>query len=193
MTVSIDVLHVSDKERAVATLVMAFSSDPVTRWVYPGPDAYLRYFPRLVAAFGGGALEQGTGHRAGDFAGAALWLPPGVGPDEEAMGELMQSSVAEERQESVFSILGQMGGFHPHEAHWYLPLIGVDPISQGQGLGSALLSHALAEVDRQHLPAYLESSNPRNIPLYQRHGFDVIGQIQEGESPPITPMLRKAR
>ena len=28
--------------------------------------------------------------------------------------------------------------------------------------------------------AYLESSNPRNIPLYERHGFEALGEIQVG-------------
>ena len=46
-------------------------------------------------------------------------------------------------------------------------------------------------VDEDGTPAYLESSNPVNISLYQRHGFEVLGTIQVGTSPPITPMLRQ--
>ncbi|MCA1748539.1 MAG: hypothetical protein LC634_03060 [Sphingomonadales bacterium] len=42
-------------------------------------------------------------------------------------------------------------------------------------------------------PAYLESSNPRNISLYLRHGFEIVGEIQHGSSPVMTPMLRPAR
>jgi hypothetical protein len=55
------------------------------------------------------------------------------------------------------------------------------------------MEHALRRCDREGLPAYLESSNPRNIPLYQRHGFEVLGTIQLDASPPITPMLRAPR
>jgi hypothetical protein len=47
-------------------------------------------------------------------------------------------------------------------------------------------------VDETGLPAYLESSNPRNIPLYERFGFELLGVIQGGDFPPITPMLRSA-
>jgi ribosomal protein S18 acetylase RimI-like enzyme len=86
-----------------------------------------------------------------------------------------------------------MAGYHPAEPHWYLPLIGVDPTHQNRGYGSALLRHALLQCDRDHVAAYLESSNPANIPLYERHGFTVLGTIQVGSSPPITPMLRAAR
>ena len=41
--------------------------------------------------------------------------------------------------------------------------------------------------------AYLESSNPRNISLYERHGFEVMGEIQVGAGPLMTPMLRQPR
>jgi ribosomal protein S18 acetylase RimI-like enzyme len=51
----------------------------------------------------------------------------------------------------------------------------------------------LQRCDREHLPAYLESSNPANIGLYQRHGFEITGTIQAESSPPVTPMLRAAR
>jgi ribosomal protein S18 acetylase RimI-like enzyme len=60
-------------------------------------------------------------------------------------------------------------------------------------LGSALLEHALARCDGDHTLAYLESSNSPNNLLYERHGFEVIGTIQVGASPPIWPMVRRPR
>jgi ribosomal protein S18 acetylase RimI-like enzyme len=89
-------------------------------------------------------------------------------------------------------VFEQMGQYHPDEPHWYLPLIGVDPAQQGKGYGSALLKHAFRLCDEDGTSAYLESSNPENIPLYRRHGFEVLGTIQVGSAPPITPMLRRA-
>jgi ribosomal protein S18 acetylase RimI-like enzyme len=86
-----------------------------------------------------------------------------------------------------------MASYHPHEPHWYLPLLGVDPTRQGQGIGSALLQHAAALCDRAGQLAYLESSNPANVPLYERHGFEVVGTIQAGASPTFYPMVRKPR
>ena len=65
-----------------------------------------------------------------------------------------------------------------------------DPASRGRGYGSALLRHALQRCDRENAPAYLESSNPRNIPLYERYGFKALGSIQSGSSPTLVPMLR---
>jgi ribosomal protein S18 acetylase RimI-like enzyme len=86
-----------------------------------------------------------------------------------------------------------MERFHPDEPHWYLPLIGVEPNAQGRGLGAALLRHALERFDREGALAYLESSNPRNIPLYERHGFEIVGEIRVGAAPVMTPMLRRPR
>lgn len=182
-----------DEERAIATLTTAFSNDPITRWVYPGAHDYLSYFPRLAHHFAGGAFANDGAHAAMDFGGVALWLAPGVASDEEAMGALLDESIPDARKEEMFGFLGQMEQFHPTDAHWYLPLIGVDPSMQGQGLGSALLRHALERCDRERLPAYLEASSPLNKALYQRHGFEEIGVIQSASSPPMWPMLRKPR
>jgi ribosomal protein S18 acetylase RimI-like enzyme len=183
----------SDAERAVAVLVLAFSADPATRWAFPEPSQYLAYSPEFVRAFGGRAFELGTAYCAEDYSGAALWLPPGVQPDEDALGALFQRTVAEQHQGEIFAVLEQMGSYHPTEPHWYLPLIGVDPTRQGKGYGSALLKHALALCDRDGRPAYLESSNRANIPLYERHGFEVLGTIQAGSSPTFWPMVRKPK
>jgi ribosomal protein S18 acetylase RimI-like enzyme len=184
---------VSEAERVVAVLVLAFSTDPVARWSFSDPSQYLTHFPTLVRAFGAKAFTHGTGHHSTGFAGAALWLPPGVRADEEALGAAVQASVSPQRQPDVFGLFEQMAKYHPTAPHWYLPLIGVDPQHQGSGHGSALLRHALTECDREHAPAYLESTNPANIPLSERHGFEILATIQVGSSPPLFPMLRKTR
>lgn len=85
----------------------------------------------------------------------------------------------------------QIDHYHPLFPHWYLPLIGVEPIHQGRGYGSALLLQVLQRCDRDRLPAYLEASNPNHLSFYEHHGFVAIGQIQAGSSPPILPMLRQ--
>ena len=184
---------VSDREKAVAVIVRAFSSDPVARWTYPDAEQYLAHFPAVVRAFGGNAFAKGTGEHVADFAGAALWLSPGVQPDHDALGTIMRESLPAARLTEVVSVFEQMAGYHPSEPRWYLPLIGVDPLHQRKGYGSALLGHALRRCDLEHTPAYLESTNPANASLYERHGFKALGTIQRGSSPPIVPMLRPAR
>jgi ribosomal protein S18 acetylase RimI-like enzyme len=55
------------------------------------------------------------------------------------------------------------------------------------------MRHAVARCDQERALAYLESSNPRNISLYRRHGFEVMGEIRVGAAPLVTPMLRRPR
>ncbi|HYN26508.1 MAG TPA: N-acetyltransferase, partial [Pyrinomonadaceae bacterium] len=147
----------------------------------------------LAKAFGGNAFAQGTAYCADGYAGAALWLPPGFGPDEETMIGLVERTAPDAIKGDIYRVFEEMGKYHPTEPHWYLPLIGVDPSQQGNGIGSALMKHALVPCDRDGTLAYLESSNPRNISLYKRHGFEVIGEIQVGSSPTMYPMLRKPK
>lgn len=182
----------SEAEQAVAVIGLAFTTDPAARWTFPDAQTYLTHFPAVVRAFGGHAFAHGTAYHVDGFAGAALWLPPGVEPDEEALVSTIQQAAPPERLADVFGVFERMGASHPAEPHWYLPLIGVDPMAQGKGHGSALMQHALRRCDRDGVPAYLESSNPANIPLYERHGFKVTDTIQVGSSPPIFPMLRQA-
>lgn len=179
-----------EKSAVVAILTLAFSADPPSRWIWPDPKTYLEAFPQFAIAFGGAAFDRG-GALYVKSAGAALWLPPGTGPDEAALTDVMQRTADAATGTDAPELMQQMASFHPHEPHWYLPLIGTDPAQQNKGVGSALLRHVTDICDQDGTLAYLESSNPRNIPLYQRHGFEIVGRVQSGSSPVITPMLRK--
>lgn len=180
-----------DLDCCVDAIVLAFSKDPCVRWMYSDPHQYLENMPYFVRLFAGRAFTSGTAHYIDRFAGVALWLPPGVQPDEEKLVSLIKRSVAPSQHENVFAFIEQMAAYHPSEPHYHLPMIGVDSIWQGQGYGSMLLKHALVTCNYQKLPLYLESTNPKNVPLYKRHGFEVIGTIQVETSPPCFPMLRQ--
>lgn len=177
----------------VDVIVRAFSADPTARWLWPQDEKYHESFPEFVVAFAGGAFLYGTAHYAGDVEGAALWLPPGAHPDEKTIVDVIERTVPESRRADVFGMFEEMDRYHPGEPLWYLPVIGVDPAHHRKGIGSSLLSHALARCDAGGMPAYLESTNPRNVPLYERHGFVRLGEIQVGSSPPMVPMLREPR
>ena len=182
-----------ERRRAITTIVAAFADDPVERWLFPDRDDYVAHFPDLVAALGGRAFDHGTAWGLADLAAVALWLPPGTGPDAEAIGRSLGETVAVHKHDDLFSVLEQMDERHPTSAHWYLPWLAVHPDDQGRGLGSDLLARCLSVVDEQALPAYLETPNPRTIPLYRRHGFELVGEAQAGECPPLALMARAAR
>ena len=83
-----------DEVAAIGTVALAFVADPITRWVWPEAHQYLAAMPRFVRAFGGGAFTHGGAYCTGKYAGAALWLPPGVHPDGDRLDEIMESTAS---------------------------------------------------------------------------------------------------
>jgi predicted N-acetyltransferase YhbS len=81
---------------------------------------------------------------------------------------------------------------HPAELHWYLAVLGTEPARQGQGIASGLMGPVLERCDKEGTAAYLESSKDSNIPYYERHGFQVTGEIQLPSGPTVWPMWRPA-
>lgn len=189
---AVRVLTPQDEAAAIDVIIEAFFSDPIGRWVYPDDLQYSELFPDFLHAFAGGAFTAGSAFATEGYEGAALWLPPGVHPDEERMGELL-GLVRGDHLDDLMRFAELQSDLHPTSEHWYLPLIGVRPDKQGLGAGSALLSHALEICDERGLPAYLEATTEGSRRLYQRHGFEVVGEIQYGSSPLMWPMWREAR
>jgi GNAT superfamily N-acetyltransferase len=180
-------------DHAIATLVLSFATDPIARWRYADPHQYLFHLPRLFRALGASCFAAGAAQRTGDGLGVALWLPPGVHGDDGPLEAIIAESIADEKQADVADLFARTEHYRPTEPHWYLSLIGVEASHRNRGYGAALLQHSLHQCDRAHLPAYVWSSNPLNISLYKRHGFEVAGTIQTGSSPPAFPMLRYPR
>jgi len=180
-----------EMSQTVATIVAAFITDPVARFAWPAAHDYLRAMPAATRAFAGGSFAHATAYVSADFCGAALWLPPGMQPNGEALETVFRETARTEHQDDLLATFEKMEHSHPDEPHWYLPLIGVEPNAQGKGLGAELMQYAVARCDREGALAYLESSNPRNISLYLRFGFEMLGEIRMGAAPLVTPMLRR--
>jgi GNAT superfamily N-acetyltransferase len=102
-------------------------------------------------------------------------------------------SVSRQIRDDAVALLKQASGSHPTEPHWFLPIIGTDPIYRRKGYGSALMQDALDACDRDKMPAYLESTSTETVPFYVRHGFEVLTEIKVESGPIIIPMLRKPR
>jgi GNAT superfamily N-acetyltransferase len=142
----------ADAKRCLAVLTLAFAGDPACRWAWPEPNQYLEAFPRFAQAFGGSAFDLRTAYYDSSYSGVALWLPPGTRPDEESLIQVIKDTVAHGLKDAMFSMFEQMDSYHPKKAHWHLPLIGVDPARQGEGIGSALMNHVLKECDGKRIP-----------------------------------------
>jgi len=183
----------AEQSRAIDAIVMAFAFDPVIRWFYREAWRYLAHYGHFVGAFGGQAFGEGTAWSLDDFAATAIWLPPTSRLNDETIVCHLESTVQAEYLVDLFEVIGQMDAGHPPEPHWYLAWLGVDPAMQGRGLGNELLASCLSVVDADHAPAYLDNTNPANVPFYERHGFRVIGESHAGACPPLKGMIRDAR
>ncbi|MEZ0053555.1 ribosomal protein S18 acetylase RimI-like enzyme [Mycobacterium sp. MAA66] len=183
------------------TLGRAFFDDPVMRWMFPDDDVRQRRLPRLFAALARhqflarGGVEVAPS--ASGFGAATLWDPPGRRPPSFAdmirLGPvmLMALGTAVLRGQAADELMRK---HHPQEPHWYLAVIGSDPTVRGGGYGQALMRSRLDRCDAEYAPAYLESSNPVNVPYYERFGFEVTGEIALPHGgPSLIPMWRQPR
>jgi GNAT superfamily N-acetyltransferase len=181
-----------------AVFARAFEDDPPFAWMLPDATSRRR---RLEAFFvttlrwetlrHGGVEVACSGER---IVGAAMWLPPerwrlSLGRQLLALPGLLRAFGR--RIGRGTALVNVTMRAHPTQPHWYLYGIGVDPDAQGRGVGSVLLRSGLDRCDAAGLPAFLESSKPDNVPLYEHFGFVVSGKLGlPADAPAITPMWR---
>jgi ribosomal protein S18 acetylase RimI-like enzyme len=187
----------ADAPRLAQALASAFQDDPVIAWVFPDQHrrravlpAFMEFRLRKLA------FPHDQVWMTADGSAAAVWLPP-TGrwqlPLPQRLG-LLPALVRflGLRTASVLAGLDRMEQRHPHDPpHWYLFILGTEPAAQGRGLGSALLAEVLTRVDADGMPAYLESSNERNLAFYGRHGFEITSEVAIPGGPRIWPMWRE--
>jgi ribosomal protein S18 acetylase RimI-like enzyme len=183
----------ADAPELATTLARAFDDDPILTWAHPSA----RRRPRRGAAFFAGRMRTLIPHElcwtTDDLAGAALWAPPDAWA--APAGELVRGLpyVTWRRAPLVIYGLGNVERRHPREPHYYLAVLGVDPTRQHEGIGSALLRGGLEVCDREGVPAYLETGKERNVRFYERHGFQVTGEIELPRGPRVWLMWRDPR
>ena len=181
---------------AGAALGRAFTTDPLWQWLLDGRDEPEQRLTRVFTAYAVAALreEEAQVLVTGDATGAALWFPPGRWRSTPSDYLRSGPQVARALGAGIvraLRVLSAVERQHPAEPHWYLEALGLVPEARGRGIGPTLLHPVLERCDAERVPAYLESSNPRNVPFYERHGF-VAGpplQLPAG-CPVVTPMWR---
>lgn len=189
-----------DLEALTGVLCRAFDQDPVVNWVLrqdSGRSFAFRWLFRLSLAI---TMPHDHVYTTADRRTAALWTPPGKWQWRAGWYRQLAQlpgfvrAVGLARLPRVLRATMALEAKHPKRPHFYLFQLAVDPPLQGRGLGSALLRHVLEVCDRESLPAYLENSNPRNLPLYERHGFEVVECHRMGsDGPPVWLMWREPR
>ncbi|MFN0095636.1 MAG: GNAT family N-acetyltransferase [Dehalococcoidia bacterium] len=184
-----------DLDDIVDTLVEAFFDDPVFSWMYADAEARPRHLRAWFSQVMPSVFEHGHCYVARATA-AAVWVPPDIpqltDPERSALVGLVASQTSPDHAMTVLRGFGAAGAHHPEEPPsmllWY---VGVRREAQGLGFGQQVLAPVLRLLDEGGLAAYLHSTNGRNVPFYQRLGWDVLAEVPMApDGPVIRPMWR---
>lgn len=180
----------TDNKLVSEILGEAFADDPVMRWLQPDTTRYAALYRALLTAGHGSRGRIDVCVDDDRAVGAAVWDPPGFHPSRgrQLLAVPRFLSALGGRYRRGQQIEEMFAGYRPREPHWYLAFVGATV--HGRGVGSTLLRAGMESVDG---PAYLESSNEANIPLYERFGFTVAAEVTLPENgPTVWPMYRSA-
>ena len=177
-------------------LARAFEEDPFMSWLFPAPTYRLKLVQAWMRVEVANALEMDASWVSmisDEIVAGTIWSPPGRDLHESGTFSQLWYLVLganPDRTSDLAQGLSMIGSSHPEEPHFYLNTVGVQPSLAGQGHGGAIIGHTLDLADVDGQPCYLESSSPRNIPLYERLGFEVIQEIALPNGPKMWGMWR---
>ena len=200
-TAEVRPLRSSERHAAVAALARAFYPDPLFQHFARNPRQEYHLLAAVFDAFVRDGLPFGETLAAavGDrIVGCAVWLPPGAMPRNVARTAALNARatrvlVPGRNRLSGMKLLDAVDKLHPTEPHWYLFLLGTDPVVQGRGVGGRLVQPVLDRCDAEGLPAYLETQKESNLAFYGRLGFEVGQKLEHAGAPPIWTMTRRPR
>jgi ribosomal protein S18 acetylase RimI-like enzyme len=184
-------LDTADVEAAAGVLVRAFFDSPFWTWLEPDASkrrALMQWYIPVGVRHGLLAGEVfGLGHR---LHAIAIWDPPEDAPTDRDPGgarsgyadhakhmsavAIARSEAASETQRTVRVRVMEGRPF------WYLSLLGVDPVAQRRGAGTALLRDMFARADASGVPICTDTAEEANVPYYAQHGFRLV---HHGELP----------
>lgn len=180
-------------------LARAFEEDPFMSWIFQEPKFRLKLVQAWMRVEVQSAIGMGTSWASMDHDGivaGTIWAPPGR--DLHEGGTFRQLwylalGANPDRAAELAEGLSMIGDTHPDEPHFYLNTVGVVPNLTGRGHGGAIIQHTLDFADQDGQPCYLESSSSRNVPLYERLGFEVVNELALPSGPAMWGMWRSAR
>jgi GNAT superfamily N-acetyltransferase len=165
-----------DRLSALASVFgRAFVVEPMMRWPLCEGDDIEERLVHAFELFMEDPIRLGMVWEAGDALGALIWIPGDQMDALDAANQAMRSVFEREDGARRFDQLWDwVESKHPEEPLALLDSVAVEPAAQGRGVGSALIRARLDQARVAGHGALLETGNPRNVPLYERHGFRVV-------------------
>jgi GNAT superfamily N-acetyltransferase len=187
-----------DVDAVAACLASAFYADPVWGlWAFPDERDRERRLFELMRAFVAAGVRHPWVRMTSRCEAAIVWVPPGeseMTAEEELVFDDGLDALAEARAPEFRRLFELFEECHPQdEPHYYLSLWGAQRDHARRGFGGALMRESLALIDGERMSAYLESTNPANIPRYESLGFQARDSFGPEGGPTITTMWRAGR
>lgn len=186
-----------DATPAAELIADAFFILDATAWLVPDPHERARVLSADFEIYVDHALTHGEIHLvedAGELAAAAVWFPQRTGPTPEPDNYEEQLVAACGTHTDRFRTLDQLfEDNHPNTyPHHHLAYLATRPDRQDRGLGSALLRHHHRQLDHYGIPAFLQASSQQARKLYERHGYERLGDpFYLPDGPPFWSMWRE--
>ena len=165
-------------EQAAGVIARAFHEDALNVYLYPDGETRARLAPPMFEAFVRYDQLFGQVDYLPGFTAVATWIRPGVTETPERLAEAGFGNLPEEVPlavlDTVFAFIGKSVSRTAPEPHWHLRLLGVEPDSQGRGLGPVVMQRGIDRAADTGHPVVLETFAERNVPFYRRNGFELI-------------------
>lgn len=166
------------RDRVVESLVAAFANDPILRFLFPDDTTY----PPYAAAFFGHLFDKRvpkeTVWTVADGASVAIWEPPGADSGDDPH-DSWTSTLPADVTARIRAYNDALHKALPTTPFWYLGVLGTHPDHAGHRWGHAVMSAGLQRAAADGLPAVLETSNPANIEIYRRAGWQIIDEMTD--------------
>ncbi|MEX5237425.1 GNAT family N-acetyltransferase [Kocuria arenosa] len=177
----------ADLPRLADVLADAFSDYAWTNWTVPTQGRHQRIRTLQLLYLRHAGLPHGMVWTVPDRTAVAAFLPAPLPPLPPAVLEQITDTHGD-RLKALMEAEELVAARRP--AHdWVLATVGVAPTAQGHGLGRTVVTAGLEAIDGQGGTCLLETSDPRNLPIYQRFGFTVDAVVTT-PGPPVWIMTR---
>jgi GNAT superfamily N-acetyltransferase len=171
---------------------LAFASLPIYRWL-------------VAAGVGGGAgragfldstirqgIDRGEVHTTRDLSAVAVWFRHDGELPSAAVPQWESAAAIGNHPDRLEAFLAGIRDGRPRGPYRFLALLAVAPDRQGRGVGSALMRHQHAYLDRLRLGAHVMAGDRGSRRFFLHHGYRAFGDpLSTGrDAPPIYPMWR---
>ncbi|MGW1994921.1 GNAT family N-acetyltransferase [Embleya sp. NPDC001921] len=166
----------AERTQVIASLVAAFTDDPVLRYLFPDKN-----YPAHAATFFGRLFDKRVHKKTiwtvGHGSSVAIWEPPAT--DDDPSSESWHSPLPDDALARVHAYDGAVHNALPTEPFWYLGVLGTHPEHAGRRWGHTVMKAGLRRAAEDDLPAVLETGNPANVEVYRRAGWEISATVTE--------------